>query len=126
MKKFLTMAALTLGIFFAQMTQAQAADVYAATEVTKDGKITDVYMIIGREGAIQKTNYGFKVYLYSIARNYNKAKTYWTLGFKVENNDLYAVLHHGFIDDATVQVTRGKTILSDYYFAIFKTAIENQ
>ena len=102
--------------------QAQAADVYAATEVTKDGKVADVYMILG---TFQETNYGFKIALHSIGRNY-KMNKYWGLGFKVENDDLYAVLHHGFIDDATVQVTRGDTVLSDYYFAIFKTAIENK
>ena len=121
MKKFLLATTVIFALMFGQ---AQAADVYAATEVTKDGKIADVYMIIGPEGAIQETNYGFKVFLHSIGRNY-KMNKHWVLGFKVENDDLYAVLHHGFIDDATVQVTRGDTILSEYYFAIFKTAIEN-
>ena len=75
MKRFLSATAL---IFCLMFGQAQAADVYATTE-NDNGKIADVYVIVGSEGAIQKTSYGFKVFLHSIGRNYPK-NTYWKLG----------------------------------------------
>lgn len=62
--------------------------------------------------------------LRSIGRNHPLHEN-WGLGFKKENGDLYAVLEHGFIDDVTKQVTRGNTILSSYYWDIFKTAMEH-
>lgn len=116
----------TLLIFSVVFAQAQAAtyresnETFAVTE--KDGnKITDVYI----EGTPQKTSYGFKIFLHSIGRNHQLNK-HWVLGFKVENDDLYAVLHHGFIEDVTKQVTRGETILSEYYWAIFLAAMDKQ
>ena len=124
MKKFLLA---TAAIFCLMFGQAQAADVYATTEVTKDGKITDVYVNLDAKGKsiIFEKSYGIKVMLHSIGRNHRK-NTHWGLGFKVVNGDLYAVLNHGFIDDKVEQVTRGNTILSEYYFAIFKTAMEHK
>ena len=121
MKKFLFATVLIFGVVFAQVQAAEyhePNESYAVTE--KDGnKITDVYI----EGSPQKTNYGFKVFLHSVGRNH-KLDKHWGLGFKIENEDLYAVIYHGFIEDVTKQVTRGKTILSDYYWAIFQAAME--
>ncbi len=123
MKKFLLATVLVFSVVFAQAQAAEYHETnesYAVTE--KDGnKITDVYII----GDPQKTNYGFKVFMHSIGRNHRLDK-HWVLGFEIVNDDLYAVLHHGFIDDATTQVTRGKTILSEYYWAIFVAAMEKE
>lgn len=122
MKRFLSATAL---IFCLMFGQAQAADVYATTE-NNNGKITDVYVVLDTKGkaVILKKKYGIKVMLRSIGRNHPLHKN-WGLGFKKENGDLYAVLEHGFIDDVTKQVTRGNTILSSYYWDIFKTAMEH-
>lgn len=123
MRKIFLAAAVIFSLMFAQ---AQAAEYHETNEsyaVTENdgGKITDVYIL----GAPQKTNYGFKVFLHSIGRNHRMDK-HWVLGFKMVGDDLYAVLHHGFIDDATAQVTRGDTIVSEYYWAIFVAAMEKQ
>lgn len=116
MKRFLSATAL---IFCLMFGQAQAADVYATTE-NDNGKIADVYVV-----SVEKTDYGVKVFLHSIGRNYQMNK-YWKLGFRVKDGDLYVLLNLGASNVTRKQVTRGNTILSDYYFAIFKTAMENK
>ena len=116
MKQFLSATAL---IFCLMFGQAQAADVYATTE-NDNGKIADVYVV-----TVEKTDYGCKVFLHSIGRNYHK-NTYWKLGFMVKDGDLYVLLNLGASNATRKQVTRGNTVLSKYYWDIFKTAMENK
>lgn len=115
MKRFLSATVLILCLMFGQ---AQAADVYATTE-NDNGKIADVYVDM-----VEKTDYGIKVILHSIGRNY-QLNQYWKLGFMVKNDDLYVLLNLGAGNATRKQVTRGNTVLLSYYWDIFKTAMEH-
>lgn len=116
MKRFLSATAL---IFCLMFGQAQAADVYATTE-NDNGKIADVYVV-----SVDKTDYGIKVFLHSIGRNYPK-NTHWKLGFMAKNDDLYVLLNLDASNATRKQVTRGNTVLLSYYWDIFKTAMEHK
>lgn len=118
MKKFFAVAALVLGIFLAQISAADAREVFAYSE-TRNGETSNHYVITE---SIQPTSYGFKVRLHAVGVNFSYDK-YWELGFMLQNDDLYAVLLPG---SYTVQVTRGDTILKDFWWQVFRVAAENK
>ena len=116
MKRFLSATAL---IFCLMFGQAQAADVHATTE-NDNGKIADFYVV-----TVDKTDYGLKVILHSIGRNY-QLNQYRKRGFMPKNGDLYVLLNLGAGNATGKQVTRGNTVLLSYYWDIFKTAMEHK
>ena len=70
MRKFFLMTAFVIGIFVAQMSQAEAAEVFCFTE-TRGGKTTYTYVLTD---SMQGTDYGFKVRLHTVDGNNSYSK----------------------------------------------------
>ena len=118
MKRFIAVAALVLAVIIAQAVPAEAREVYAASE-TRNGKTSDYYVITE---SFVYTDYGFKVGLHSVGRNFSENK-YWELGFTKQSDGLYAIL---LPSSYTTQVMRGtEYVVNQRFFDIFITAIKN-
>lgn len=121
MKKIFMAAALIFSVAviqFIAIPQAEAREVYAASE-TRGGKTSDYYIITE---SIQRTNYGVKVRLHAVGRNFSENE-YWEVGFTKKSDGLYAVL---LPSSYTTQVTRGTEYVVDkMYFNIFIAVVQN-
>lgn len=118
MRKVFLAAALVFSVIIGQFAQAQAREVYAASE-TRNGKTSDYYVITE---SFVYTDYGFKVRLRSVGVNFSENK-YWEVGFTKKSDGLYAIL---LPSSYTKQVMRGTEYVVDkIFFDIFITAIKN-
>ena len=121
MKKFLLAAALIIGVVVSQFvipSQAQAAELYCFSE-TRGGKTTDTYVLTD---SVQGTDYGFKVRLHSVGRNYSYSN-YWEVGFVKRGNEIYIVW---LPSTSTTLIARGNTVIEPDYVKILQVLRDNK
>ncbi len=115
MKKFLAMTLLVFAVIIGQAAQVSAQEIYAYSD-TRGGKISDEYVV---KESVQSTNYGIKVTLHSVGRNFSHDK-YWEVGFTKSGNDYYIIW---LPSTSTTLIASGDRVIKPDYVKVLYIAL---